>query len=216
MTSTMPSVGRDLFCLTLFPQYSSVALLLWSSRCRSCRAGVNAPGSDSTVWSVLFGSQDITGNDTPNCALLDFSLGVCRDTKSRILHAQLGQAEKHRTLTNCAGMCAQHTARCQMVPDHMCLQTNSLKSASGVESSQNDEEETTTNHLLQNTFSSKHLACTKIAGAQRVAQRERRQWEWNGPSVMMQLAGRHGRNCDCAIIRIRALLETQVLALLFF
>ena len=110
-----------------------------------------------------------------------------------------------------------------MVPDHMSLQRNSLKSASGVESSQNEEEETTTNHLLQNTFSSKHLASTKIAGAQRVAQREKRQWEWNGPSVMMQLAcpkllpafGRHGRNCDCAIIRIRALLETQVLALLF-
>ena len=47
-----------------------------------------------------------------------FPMGMCHDTKSRILHAQLGQAEKHRTLTNCTGMCAQHTAhadeRCQI------------------------------------------------------------------------------------------------------
>ena len=60
---------------------------------------------------------------------------MCRDTKNRVLHAKLGQTEKPRTLTNCAGMYAQHTAR-----------------ASG----EGSQEETTTNPLLQNTFSSKH------------------------------------------------------------
>ena len=107
-TSIMPSVGRLLFFVTLFPQYHSAALLLWLSQCWTCRAGVNALECPVRVP----GYHGQRHSQTCIACSLGFSpTGMCRDTKSRVLHAKLGQAEKHRTMTNCAGMCAQHTAR---------------------------------------------------------------------------------------------------------
>ena len=99
----------------------------------------------------------------------------------------------------------------------MCQQRNSLKSASGVESSQNDEEETTTNqaspeHFLFKT-PGKHENYPHTEGCkERVASGVK--WSFGDdatgvPEIVFH-NGRHGRNCDCAIIRIRVTVKTQV------
>ena len=102
------------------------------------------------------------GNDAPRPAkraVLDFHAGYQEQRSARTT----GTSQRASHIDKQVQECALCIFPCrQMVPN---TQRNSL----GVDSSQNDEEETHTNHLFENTFSSKLLANSKLASAQRVA-----------------------------------------------